>query len=375
MVPDNKARKTPAPLRVLHMYSSPNDGGATVSIAGLSAALCERGHFVTVACRPRAALLQRLEPHVPVLTLPLRGALDLLSLFRLARYLRRHRVTWINAHNGRDYPVAYLASRLAGGRCALWRRYYRLNRSAFNRKLFRHADLVFTLSEAQRDEIRDTLGVDARRLARIPNWVEPSAVSHRPHPALADCGKPFRVAVFGSIHRHKGQKEFVEAAIDVLTRRTDVCFFVVGVDAGSLESAYVHDIQASIEAAGRQADIRLLDWVPDIGAILADTTVTVVPSYGEAFGRVAAESMAAGVAVIATEVSGLREIVEHDVNGVLVPPGDTVALGRAIERVLSDAALRERLVENARMHVSREYSREHVISRVETAYRRGDPPR
>ncbi|MDH3380982.1 MAG: glycosyltransferase, partial [Gammaproteobacteria bacterium] len=128
------------PLKILHIYSSPSDGGATVSIAGLCSAFTDRGHRVAVACRAGADLLNRLDHRIPVCRLPLRGALDLASLYRLDRFIRTQDLDWINAHNGRDYPVAYMASRMTGAHCAFWRRYYRLNRNTLTRALFRRAD-------------------------------------------------------------------------------------------------------------------------------------------------------------------------------------------------------------------------------------------
>jgi len=342
-------------------------------VAGLCSEFANRDHQVAVACRPGAALLSRLDPRIPVCTLPLRGALDLVSLFRLNRFIRTQNLDWINAHNGRDYPVAFITSRITGGYCAFWRRYYRLNRSTVTRALIRRADLVITQNQAQRAAMRDTIGVDERRLVYIPEWIKPPdpATPMGPGAAqLAACDKPYRVAVFGSIHPHKGQKEFVDAATRVLGERSDVCFYIVGVNDSTRQSAYFRELRRTIESTGRQADIRFIDWLPDINEILPRMTLTVFPSHGEAFGRVAAESMAAGVGVIATNVTGLREIVRDGHNGLLVPLGDNLALARAISRLLSDAALRERIVATARDDARREFGCDSVTTRIEQAYRR-----
>lgn len=70
----------------------------------------------------------------------------------------------------------------------------------------------------------------------------------------------------------------------------------------------------------------------------------IVPSrWPEPFGTVALEAMAAGVPVVVSKVGGLRDLVVDEVTGILVPPGDSVALRRAMGRLLSDQALRQRL--------------------------------
>jgi glycosyltransferase involved in cell wall biosynthesis len=71
--------------------------------------------------------------------------------------------------------------------------------------------------------------------------------------------------------------------------------------------------------------------------------IAVVPSLNEAFGLVALEALACGVPVIASAVGGLKEVVLDGQCGLLVPPGDTIALARALHLLLTDDSLRLRL--------------------------------
>jgi glycosyltransferase involved in cell wall biosynthesis len=68
------------------------------------------------------------------------------------------------------------------------------------------------------------------------------------------------------------------------------------------------------------------------------------------------EAMSAGVPVVASRLSGIPELVEDGVTGLLVPPGDHVALAAALERLAGDPALRERLGRAGRERVVREFS-------------------
>ena len=85
----------------------------------------------------------------------------------------------------------------------------------------------------------------------------------------------------------------------------------------------------------------------EIAEATAALDITVVPSLAEAQSRTAPESMCMGKAVIASRVGGLPEIIEDEVTGLLVPPGDIDALAGAIVRLVRDAALRQRLGRNA----------------------------
>lgn len=100
-----------------------------------------------------------------------------------------------------------------------------------------------------------------------------------------------------------------------------------------------------------------------------DADIVVIPSLWEGFGLVAVEAMASGCAVVASDVDGLREIVENEKNGLLVAPGNTAQLTEAIERLLSDSQLKKKLTAAGIVRAS-EYSIEKVVERVEALYNR-----
>jgi glycosyltransferase involved in cell wall biosynthesis len=83
----------------------------------------------------------------------------------------------------------------------------------------------------------------------------------------------------------------------------------------------------------------------DIPDVLAATDVLLMPSWREAFGRIAIEAMAMGVPVAATDVGGPAEIVRPDIDGLLLPPRDPVAWSRGLGPLLEDARKREEMGE------------------------------
>ncbi len=79
---------------------------------------------------------------------------------------------------------------------------------------------------------------------------------------------------------------------------------------------------------------------------LRDADILVLPSLSEGTPHVLLEARAQGVPVIATRVGGIPSSVQHEVNGLLVPPRDADALAQAIDRVIADGGLRRRLIRN-----------------------------
>src|SRR4029079_17908785 len=95
----------------------------------------------------------------------------------------------------------------------------------------------------------------------------------------------------------------------------------------------------------------------------------VVPSLvPEGFGLTVVEGMAAGLPVVAPDAGGPAEIIRHDVDGLLVPPGDTVALADALRRLAADPATRRRLGDAARSRAG-DFTPEHSAARLVDALR------
>jgi glycosyltransferase involved in cell wall biosynthesis len=99
----------------------------------------------------------------------------------------------------------------------------------------------------------------------------------------------------------------------------------------------------------------------------AGAAVLLVPSCYEGLGLVALEAMAAGAAVVAYDVSGLRDAVAG--RGTLVPSGDRAAMARACTALLADPDRRLATAERARDQVRAAHSWDAVASRVEDVYR------
>ncbi len=164
-------------------------------------------------------------------------------------------------------------------------------------------------------------GLGARRVVVVPAGVEiPESVGPTEDPP--------HVLYVGRLSEEKGVEELAEATRG-LPR--------VVVGDGPLRSLFP-------DAAGFVSPRAL-------GPYYERAAVVACPSHREGFGVVAREAMAHGRPVVAAAVGGLVDVVEDGVTGLLVPPGDPRALRVAIERLLGDAPLRERLGRAARQRV------------------------
>jgi len=111
-------------------------------------------------------------------------------------------------------------------------------------------------------------------------------------------------------------------------------------------------LRSSLEAAAAARGIRdavvFLGVRDDVAELLPMFDLVVLPSRNEGMGRAAVEALAAGRPVVGSRISGLQDVVRDGETGLLVPPGDVPALGRAIVRCLTERPLRERMSAHAK---------------------------
>ena len=207
--------------------------------------------------------------------------------------------------------------------------------------------------------------VEAKQTSCVPgSGIDPQ--NFRPARArLAPRDESIRV-LFASRWLHdKGITEFVSAA-----RRLGSCdprlrFLVAGApDSGNPASVS----QRTIGKWRRLPYLRLLGRRDDMPRLLRAVDIFVLPSYREGTSRVLLEAGASGLPIVTTDVPGCRDVVEHESNGLLVPPGDVDALVAAIRRLADDSVLRSRLGQAGRSRVLRRFTIDKVFRAVRSVY-------
>jgi glycosyltransferase involved in cell wall biosynthesis/GT2 family glycosyltransferase len=169
------------------------------------------------------------------------------------------------------------------------------------------------------------------------------------------------VLFVGRLEARKGADTLLSAIARLLPELPHVAFTLVGRD--DIQSGSGHtfreDFELSTASSAREGRVFFPGLVPEdqLGRYYAGCDVFVAPSRHESFGLILLEAMREGKPVIAGDVGGMREIVEHEGNGLLVPTGDVDALADALRRLASSAALRERFGRRSRQLFEERYTR------------------
>jgi phosphatidylinositol alpha-mannosyltransferase len=195
----------------------------------------------------------------------------------------------------------------------------------------------------------------------IPDAVDTDRFNPGVAPASGFSVSGKKVLFVGRCEPRKGLPELLAAFPLVRQAVPDAVLLVAGtgpLERQSCRLARDLGIAHAVEFLGYVADERL-------PSLYAACDVYCSPALGgESFGIVLLEAMATGKAVVASSISGYRQVVDDGRNGLLFPPDDPAGLARAVIRVLTDPALKRRLEANARQHAL-EYSWPVVVRQVE----------
>jgi len=222
------------------------------------------------------------------------------------------------------------------------------------RWMARRADVVIVCSHYMRGHVADIFDIAERRVAVIPNGVDPSEL--QPRGDLSALRREFAqpherlVLLVGRLVYEKGFQHALDALPGVIERVAGVRFLVAG--SGTHEA----ELKAQAQRLGLDEHGTFLGWIGDdvLHSLYRIADLCVVPSIYEPFGLVALEAMASGCPCIAADTGGLREVVPVGERvGLRFNGGDPEHLGVMIERLLVDEALRDRLVAEASEHVLR----------------------
>jgi glycosyltransferase involved in cell wall biosynthesis len=353
-------------------------------------AIAQAGYDVVTASAPG--------PHVGALTaagirhVPLRHATramaplaDLRSIAELHRLFRDERPDIVHTHNPKPGWFGRPAARAARvpvvvntvhGLYAtptdpLARRtaVYALERAAAacsDAELVQNVEDVATLRRLRVPADRLTVlgnGVDLARFA-------PGGRTEAAHAIRRAIGASDAEVVVGAVGRlvwEKGLRELLEAGRRLGRTHPHVRLVVIGPpDPSKADGITAAELPGLSEATG----VAFLPAREDIEAAYGAFDAYVLASHREGFPRSAMEAAATSLPVVATDIRGCRQVVDHGRTGLLVPPRDPGALADALVRVGGDAELRASMGRAARAKAEAEFDQDEVVARTLDAYER-----
>ena len=368
-------------LRILEMFTNFDIGGGGVvrHISGLTKWLRDHGHHVWVAGSPGRCLAPEMDSGFLSIPLDRVTGTDILSreglfsfvtcLRQLRRFVIRNRIQVIHAHETAPACVARLATlglkvpvvfTCHGGPEE------RFRDIGLKGRHFTHR--VIAVSQTMMERL-EAAGIPRERLALVHYGIDHlpqsgdslEAMSHRQR-LLGSDGKWLAVTV-ARLHPQKGIDVLVKAARLVLATFPQVRFAVIG------DGQEKGVIEALIVSNHLEEHFHLVGWEDNPRPYLEAADFFVLASRWEAAPLVIPEAFRAGLPVIATDVGGVREMIDHHV-GSLVPAEDPEALAAAIVEMVRDESRHAEMAESARVRGRHSiYDPDSVYPALERVYR------
>ena len=178
------------------------------------------------------------------------------------------------------------------------------------------------------------------------------------------------IGLIGRIVEGKGQKEFILAAKNVLSKNPNVRFLLIG-DAKGGKTNYYNEVKNLVTREGLTNKIIFTGWRIDIKEIISDLNIVVqaTTTFPEGFGLTIIEAMALKKPVIATDIPGPSDIVVNDSTGYLIPPGDINAMAEKILYLLNNPDIAKKMGEEGRKRVEELFDIKKRVKDIEDVYR------
>ncbi|MFA6134152.1 MAG: glycosyltransferase [Phycisphaerae bacterium] len=369
------------PLRICQLITELGPAGAERCVFELARRLDKRRFEVQVAALRGGAVAQWLtEASVPVTVLDIRSRLDLPKAGKLVAFLARERFDILHTHLfhadlvGRpaawltDVPHLVHTVHTAEGRYRPWQ-------FAYARLAAPLCERIICVSASARDLHARRSGLPLSHYTVIPNGVDAAAFSRDPQ-ARAELRKQWGLgerevlaAYVGRLDGEKGIDTLLEAWSGLIAGSSVTRLIIAG---DGPRRSRVENV--AVHGRGRWR-IKYLGFVRDVRGLLSAADMLVMPSMWEGFGLTAAEAMAAGLPVIATDVPGLRDVIDDGVTGVLVPREDAVALASTVAALAADGDKRHRMGQAGLERVKKLYPLDASIAAHERLYEAITDPR
>ncbi len=183
-----------------------------------------------------------------------------------------------------------------------------------------------------------------------------------------ELGIPLDAPVLGIVarlDRLKGQDDLLDILPDLLERHHDLRLLIVG---GGWHRAALEKRVAATPGLEKRVIFTGLVEPARIPSLLSAMDVHALPSYQEGQPRTMVQALLAGVAVVGYDAGGIGEVCRDDETGLLVPAGDRATLSAAVDRLLCDVPLRNRLANQGRAFARGRFDSRNMVAAIERVY-------
>jgi len=348
-------------VHVLHVESGANLYGGALQVLYLLKGLDKLGVRNTLFCPSGSAIAEASREFcTEIIAKPIAGELDPRFALELFKAARRLKPDIIHAHSRRGADIwSGVTARLLGIKAVVTRRVDNPERPLAASLKYAMYHKIITISEGIRRVMLEA-GLEPEKIICVRSAIEPERYnfSHDRNWLNRTFGLDENAIPIGTIAQlieRKGHKALLKAAPDVLKAFPSVRFLFFG--KGRLQT----ELEQLVATLGLEDKVVFAGFRNDLSRILPCLYMVVHPAMIEGLGVSLIEASLAGVPVIASDAGGMPEIVRHGQTGLLVPPGNSQELAKAIKLLISTPSMAKQMGEHAKKLALEEFNTEKMV--------------
>ena len=353
-------------MNILQVLPELQSGGVERGTVDLARYLLKNGHRAVVVSSGGPLVGDLTSAGVTHYALPVHKKSlfsTLYSIRELSKIVAAEKIDVIHARSRVPALVAYFASRRTN--VPLVTTCHGFYSKHLLSRVMGWGKIVIVASHIIGKRMRDDFGVPHSKIRLIPRGVnlDEFKFTERPQELFS---KNIVIGLIGRLTPIKGHPLFLKAMARVARIYPHVKIQIIG---DAPKPQYKEELASLVKHLGLTGAVEFLGTRYDIPELLSKMTILVAPSVGEeAFGRVVIEAGAAGVPVITTRMGGLVDILEHEKDGLLVPPDDPRILAEAVLRYLKDPVFALGCARSLRQRVEKEFHLELMLQKTLKVY-------
>lgn len=278
---------------------------------------------------------------------------------KLLRTCRRHNITHVHAHScGRTALICALANRIGSMDYSLTLHGPLQDYGSLQDLKWRRAKYATIITQKLLREVQAELGDDLpNRIVVQGMGIDPTRLKRTTRYVPYHGKGKLRIFSCGRLHVVKGHQLLIDAAAKLARRGIDLEVYIAGEDENQ-GNGFKQVLQNQINELGLENTVHLLGAISDeeVKQQLLAAHMFTLASFSEPLGVVYMEAMSCEVPTIATNAGGVPELIEHGVDGLLIPPHDATALADQIEQLAAAPSKAEKLAAHGRRKVENKFS-------------------
>ena len=356
--------------KVLALCLSPDQGGLELYFTKLVHHYRNMGYKMHAACTKKSYITKSIINNKVECTH--KGFFkDIINLFVLRKYIIKNKLNILHVSWSKDIFLAVMLKILTPGNIKIL--FYRqmkiphLKKTFYHKFFYRNIDLILVITDKLKKEAHRNLPIDKDKIKKLTYGIsKPKSDTKLKKSDFMKSNnidpEIFTIGIFSRVEEQKGQ-HLVLDAMNISSNQMQLC--IIG---HVISKQYKEDLLLNAKIYHLTNYIKFSNFVDSPMSYMPFFDLTILPTYEETFGLVAAESMIMGVPVIGSDAGGVPEIISHGNNGLLFETKNASDLSKKIDMIYENKNLRDQLVSNAFEYAYKRYDYDKHFDRLEEIF-------